>query len=273
MYSASSNLSKEQKLMYFALKILTPYLYEKLNDYMTINGWGEYSNRNPKKKFWKLFQSFEKIYQLSSLINFYMFLYNGKYTSVVDRLLKIRLVYDNENLNRIISNDYLSFQLVWSVLTNFLLFILPFINIKGMKNYFKGLLNIKRINKYKDLPKDQCAICKENKGDADTPCPIHIPYITNCGHVFCYYCIKSEMINSSGNEKKSMYMCPRCSKIVSDIEPYYHYDDDSEEEEEGSSDNESLTSEVDENEEGIIEDIDYHESDDETTNLVHRKRY
>jgi len=44
MYSASSNLSKEQKLMYFALKILTPYLYEKLNDYMTINGWGKYIN-------------------------------------------------------------------------------------------------------------------------------------------------------------------------------------------------------------------------------------
>ncbi|ORX60839.1 hypothetical protein BCR36DRAFT_401152 [Piromyces finnis] len=227
MYNASSNLSKEQKILYFVLKILTPYLYEKLNDYITINGWGEYSNKNPKKKFWKLLQSFEKMYQLSSLINFYAFLYNGKYTSVVDRLLKIRLVYDNENLNRIISNDYLSFQLAWSVLTNFLLFILPFINIKGMKNYFKGLLNIKKINKYKDLPKDQCAICKENKGD-DASCPVHIPYITNCGHIFCYYCIKSEMINSSGNEKKSMYICPRCSTIVSDIEPYYHYDDDDE---------------------------------------------
>ncbi|OUM67669.1 hypothetical protein PIROE2DRAFT_58620 [Piromyces sp. E2] len=148
-----------------------------------------------------------------------------------------------------------------------------------MKNYFKGLLNIKRINKYKDLPKDQCAICKESKGDTDTPCPIHIPYITNCGHIFCYYCIKSEMINSSGNEKKSMYMCPRCSNIVSDIEPYYHYDDDdddddSEEERGGENDGSSSSSEDDDEiEEGIVEEIDYHESDDETTNLIHRRKY
>ncbi|ORX76443.1 hypothetical protein BCR32DRAFT_236550 [Anaeromyces robustus] len=249
MFNASSDLSKEQKLMYFSLKVLTPYLYEKLNEYMTNNGWSEYNNRNPKKKIWKLFQLLEKMYKLSSLINFYTFLYNGKYTSVVDRLLNIRLVYDNENANRIISNDYLSFQLVWSVLTNFLLFILPFINIKGMKNYLKGLLNLKRINKYKDLAYDQCAICKENKGDEDTPCPIHIPYITNCGHVFCYYCIKSEMINSSGNAKKSMYMCPRCSTIVNDIEPFYYYNSNSSSDSDSDSDSDSYSNSDDNDEE------------------------
>jgi len=240
MFNGNSDLSKEQKLMYFVLKVLSPYLYEKLNDYMTNNGWSEYSNKNPKKKFWKLFQSLEKIYKLSSLLNFYSFLYNGKYTSIIDRLLKIRLVYDNENSNRIISNDYLSFQLVWFVLTNFLLFILPFLNIKGIKNYFKGLLNMKKINKYRDLPFNQCAICKENNNDVDALYPIHIPYITNCGHIYCYYCIKSEMINSTGNEKKSMYMCPRCSAIVKDIEPFYYYDDE----------DDSSTSDIDDNKEG-----------------------
>jgi len=43
MFNANSDLSKEQKLMYFVLKVLSPYLYEKLNDYMTNNGWSEYS--------------------------------------------------------------------------------------------------------------------------------------------------------------------------------------------------------------------------------------
>jgi len=150
-----------------------------------------------------------------------------------------------------------------------------------MKNYIKGLLKIKRINKYKDLPFNQCAICKESKGDTDTPCPIHIPYITNCGHVYCYYCIKSEMVNSSGNENKSMYMCPRCSRIVSDIEPYYHYDDDSEEEkeeeeEEGESDGEGSSSHIsseDEEMEEIDSDREDEDDEDNITSLVHRKKY
>jgi peroxin-2 len=273
MFNGTTDLSKEQKLMYFALKVLTPYLYEKFNEYMTSHGWSEYSNRNPKKKLWKLFQSLEKIYKLSSLLNFYIFLYNGKYTSIVDRLLKIRLVYDNENSNRIISNDYLSFQLVWFVLTNFLLFILPFLNIKGIKNYLKGLLNMKRINKYKDLPLDQCAICKENNEDMNASCPIHIPYITNCGHIYCYYCIKSEMINSSGNKKKSMYMCPRCSVIVKDIEPYYHYDDD-----DNKNESSSYTSEIDDSEKGDKEGKESEEEDnfsfnDDNINILNRKKF
>jgi len=44
MYNVSSDLTKEQKILYFVLKVLTPYLYEKLNDYITNNGWSEYSN-------------------------------------------------------------------------------------------------------------------------------------------------------------------------------------------------------------------------------------
>jgi len=44
MFNGTTDLSKEQKLMYFALKVLTPYLYEKFNEYMTSHGWSEYSN-------------------------------------------------------------------------------------------------------------------------------------------------------------------------------------------------------------------------------------
>ena len=146
-------------------------------------------------------------------------------------------------------------------------------NIKGIKNYLKGLLNMKRINKYKDLPLDQCAICKENNEDMNASCPIHIPYITNCGHIYCYYCIKSEMINSSGNKKKSIYMCPRCSVIVKDIEPYYHYDDDDDKNESS-----SYTSEIDDSEKGDKEGKESEEEDnfsfnDDNINILNRKKF
>jgi len=70
------------------------------------------------------------------------------------------------------------------------------------------------------------------------------------------------MINSTGNEKKSMYMCPRCSAIVKDIEPFYYYDDESET---------SSTSEVDDNEEGEESEKDTNSNnDDDVDTLNHR---
>ena len=41
-----------------------------------------------------------------------------------------------------------------------------------------------------------CVVCGEEEA--------HTPYVTDCGHVFCYYCLKTECLQDD------QFSCPRC---------------------------------------------------------------
>lgn len=64
---------------------------------------------------------------------------------------------------------------------------------------------------------DVCAICYENLGSPDlgnlsmNTVAIRTPYETNCGHVFCYYCLRSNMLANNS------FPCPRCGTTVTEI--------------------------------------------------------
>lgn len=99
--------------------------------------------------------------------------------------------------------------------------------------------------KYEALPVDQCAICAENasytldlgySADALTslmPYPptkerssqsasddeiptfsIHTPYVTSCGHMYCYYCITERMMRTAEEGAETGWECLRCAEHV-----------------------------------------------------------
>ena len=57
------------------------------------------------------------MYNIAALFNFAIFLWNGKYRTIVDRILGMRLVYANRSLNRSVSFEFLNRQLVWNAFT------------------------------------------------------------------------------------------------------------------------------------------------------------
>jgi len=103
---------------------------------------------------------------------------------------------------------------------------------------------------YWSLSEDQCAICAENASynlnfadssnaltalssvspnlapehdlDSNEPpqFPIATPYITTCGHVYCYYCIADRMLRvaDEGDEEVPGWECLRCTEVVKDAE-------------------------------------------------------
>ena len=106
-----------------------------------------------------------------------------------------------------------------------------------------------RRGKYWALSQDQCAICAENasmnlnlqeSADAmamsnvmtlsdgqddsdaneDAPAyPINVPYMTSCGHVYCYYCISERMLSTSEERsgvgtRGTKWECLRCCEGV-----------------------------------------------------------
>lgn len=100
--------------------------------------------------------------------------------------------------------------------------------------------SLRKHGKYEALPADQCAICAENAsytlnlgyaadalsaasategasetpGDEVPPFPIYTPYITSCGHVYCYHCIAERMMRTADEGLDSGWECLRCAESV-----------------------------------------------------------
>tara|TARA_R110002003_G_scaffold250_5_gene17757 strand:+ start:9109 stop:10674 length:1566 start_codon:yes stop_codon:yes gene_type:complete len=68
-------------------------------------------------------------HDVASLASFLVFLVNGRYRTITDRLLRLRLTPTSHSTSREVSFEYLNRQLVWHAFTEFLLFLLPLVGI------------------------------------------------------------------------------------------------------------------------------------------------
>ncbi|GAA5888837.1 hypothetical protein JCM6882_002872 [Rhodosporidiobolus microsporus] len=156
--ASDSALTRFQKLAYTALVVLPPYLHTRLQDRMLSSSWADeplprscfslvdlrrvaltrgrrreeeviQMKREWKRTAWELLGVAEKLGSLAGLLNFLIFLHNGKFRTLIDRVLKMRLVYARRAFTPNVSFEYLNRQLVWEAFTEFLLFILPLINL------------------------------------------------------------------------------------------------------------------------------------------------
>ena len=116
-------------------------------------------------------------YTTAAFFSFLVFLYNGRYRTLTDRILRLRLAPKNANVSRQVSFEYLNRQLVWHAFTEFLLFLLPLVGIsrwrrwlsrawRHMKALAKGTTNPQADSsetlpqgELPFLPERTCAIC------------------------------------------------------------------------------------------------------------------
>ncbi|KAI7828634.1 hypothetical protein BC939DRAFT_61986 [Gamsiella multidivaricata] len=108
------------------------------------------------------------------------------------------------------------------------MFLMPLINVSKLKRNVKKMLlpaALMSANELSVLPNHICAICHENNNTSAAPgtttsTVIHNPYITNCSHVYCYYCIKTKMMIDDE------WCCLRCNKRVEAIARYIEIAED-----------------------------------------------
>ncbi|PWN22836.1 hypothetical protein BCV69DRAFT_245708 [Microstroma glucosiphilum] len=123
----SAPLSKVQLLLYPLLTIGIPYAHERFHRHMSGTNFSDLPPSDPRRMVWSISDKLEKAYEALALANFVAFLSDGKYRTVTDRVLGMRLTYAQRTLNRNVSFEYLNRQLVWHAFTEFLLFLLPII--------------------------------------------------------------------------------------------------------------------------------------------------
>ncbi|PKC76046.1 hypothetical protein RhiirA1_333307 [Rhizophagus irregularis] len=118
-----SPLTTFQKFAYIAMTVGGQYIWIRISRLVIAQGWSELSEDDPRNIFWKVLQKVENIYKTVSLLNFLIFLYDGKYSTLTDRILSIRLVYARRIMNRQVSFEFLNRQLVWHAFTVNLIFL------------------------------------------------------------------------------------------------------------------------------------------------------
>ncbi|KAI8576085.1 hypothetical protein K450DRAFT_193124 [Umbelopsis ramanniana AG] len=238
-FAKDAPITKTQKILYGLFMVGGQYTWSRLSRLMTTQGWGALDEDDTRKKVYNILQRAEKYWQALTLVNFLVFLFNGRFRTLIDRILQMRLVYAKKSLNRQVSFEFLNRQLVWHAFTEFLLFLMPLINLEKLKLKVSRMLLPKSYlassQGYDQLPDHQCAVCHEKStNDATgtgTGAPIgqmedltvHNPYVANCGHLYCYVCLKSKITLYEGE-----WACLRCGERVESMEKYAEIVEDEE---------------------------------------------
>lgn len=200
----------------------------------------------------KITASMSASHSAASFLSFLVFLVNGRYRTLTDRLLRMRLTTPPYQTRRDVSFEYLNRQLVWHAFTEFLLFLLPLVGINRWRRWLgRAWHNVKKTfttqNTSEDgttdvrrgelsfLPERTCAICykdqnpistSENEvsavlgasggfvGSAQTD--VTNPYETTCYCVYCYVCLAIKLESEEGGG----WTCLRCGNLVKECKPW-----------------------------------------------------
>ncbi|XP_064642443.1 peroxisome biogenesis factor 2-like [Lineus longissimus] len=190
-------MSPRQKLLYAVLVIGGNWASDRSHDLKRVTSdWPQSSVIS------KVLSYAEDGWKVASLLNFLVFLLNGRYQLLVERILGIRAVFPRPQSVRQVGFDYVSRELLWHGFAEFLFFILPLINFRRIKSFLSQtfLPKSRTLGGRRDY--QECTICGEWPTN-----PHHI----GCSHVFCYYCITSNTMADSG------YLCPGCRQPVETI--------------------------------------------------------
>ncbi|KAG8722821.1 peroxisome assembly protein (Peroxin-2) [Ceratobasidium sp. 394] len=263
---APSGLPRRLLLLHASLTVLLPYFHGRIRSYALSNAWPDAPSSDKRRKFWGALSQLENLHGTLSLASFIMFLWNGRYRTLVDRLFGLRLEPIKRLVPRSVNYDFMNRQMVWHAFTEFLLFLLPLINTKSLKRRLTHLTTslqphsylslplfirplfglppasaLSETNKpelqgpYYALPPSECAICAEDAAPTiphstapdlsertqDIPPtekwipekapthPLNTPYITSCGHAYCYVCVADRMLRAA-DDGGDTWECLRC---------------------------------------------------------------
>ncbi len=147
------------------------------------------------------------IIQFACCLNFCSFLLHGIYPSLKERLLRLQMVPLARQTLRQPSYEFLNREIIWYGFSEFLFFVLPQINFFALRNYFKKKLASFGMNTslalFQTSSPNKCAHCES--------LPILPQVVSECGHVFCYYCIAANL------KADKDYPCDICGAIVADF--------------------------------------------------------
>jgi peroxin-2 len=250
-----------QKAGYGLITIGGRYAWTKWEEYL-LSASEDYTRpQSPTLKLLgRITEQLDSAHDIASLASFCVFLLNGRYRTLTDRLLRLRLTPTSHSTSREVSFEYLNRQLVWHAFTEFLLFLLPLVGIsrwrrilsrtwRRLKSSILHLLgrssssspsddaeDEKKAGELSFLPERTCAICYRdqnptNVSEADVMAQSAsgggivgsaATDITNPYEAIPCGCIYcfACLAQRIANEEGEGWTCLRCGELIKECKPW-----------------------------------------------------
>lgn len=203
-YSLASNkfvpLTSGHRVALFFLMVLVPWLQDRTD--LLLSVLPHIKASVAQKAVFKV----TSVAKIVTLLNFLDFLLKGRFSTLQERVLGITVVPNRRQTLRQMSYNFMNREILWHGFAEFALNVLPHFNSFAVKNWVRRAWRKmapprteteSRVLKTKDFL--LCQFC------ASTPT---LPYVTNCGHIYCYYCIAANCISDAS------YPCCACGGKV-----------------------------------------------------------
>lgn len=238
--------SKWQKSLYGLVTVGGRYAWAKWENWLLDHDDG-YDQPSPRiQRLSRLTSTASTVHAAASFVSFLAFLLHGRYRTLLDRILRMRLAPPTSQVSREVSFEYLNRQLVWHAFTEFLLFVLPLVGINRWRRWLsrtwrktKDIINTGGEGKGDEkkgelafLPERTCAICYQDQNSATTEAEVLAassgvagsaqtditnPYETiPCGCVYCFVCLATRIEREEGEG----WPCLRCGGLVKECRPW-----------------------------------------------------
>lgn len=244
--------SKWQKSLYGLFTVGGKYAWTRWEDWLVDNGNG-YDQPGPLlQKLSRVSETISTIHSTAAFASFLVFLVNGRYRTLLDRVLRLRLAPPTSQVRREVSFEYLNRQLVWHAFTEFLLFVLPLVGIGRWRRWlgraWRKTKSVMRSGGDDDaeiksgefafLPERTCAICYQDQNPTSTSeaevmaasgasgasgiigsaqTDVTNPYETiPCGCIYCFVCLAGRLEAEDGDG----WLCLRCGAEVKECQPW-----------------------------------------------------
>ncbi|KAF2720867.1 hypothetical protein K431DRAFT_285339 [Polychaeton citri CBS 116435] len=189
--NATNPATKTQRALYGLLTVGGRYAWTRWEEHLTNQDTGYNEPSTLMKRLSRFTTLATTMHNCAAFVSFLLFLYSGRYRTLADRLVRLRLVPSSNKTSREVSFEYLNRQLVWHAFTEFLLFLLPLVGIsrwrrwlgRAYKRFRKGLSQLttrKTAEEFEDeeylnakqgelsfLPERTCAICYRDQNPTD----------------------------------------------------------------------------------------------------------
>ncbi|OQV11190.1 Pex2 / Pex12 amino terminal domain-containing protein [Cladophialophora immunda] len=243
-----------QKSLYGLLTVFGRYGWDKWEDWLIDQERGYTAPSETVQRLMRFTSFVSTTHSIAAFCSFLVFLVNGRYRTLTDRLLRLRLMSPSNQVSREVSFEYLNRQLVWHAFTEFLLFLLPLVGISRWRRWLSRMWKktkdaMKSQSEAEDdgektksgplafLPERTCAICYQDQNPTSTSeaeilganaaagggvigsatTDVVNPYETiPCGCIYCFVCIATKIEAEEGGG----WTCLRCGEIIYKCQPW-----------------------------------------------------
>ena len=113
----ASGLPPSTLLGHASLTLLVPYLHDRIRAHALSQAWPDAPSEDHRRKAWDLLNMAETLHAFLALVNFVAFLWKGRYRTLSDRVVQMKLVPSRQAATIDVSYEFMNRQMVWHAFT------------------------------------------------------------------------------------------------------------------------------------------------------------